>query len=149
MRVLLGCSPGGHLRQLHVLEPWWSAHERHWITFPTGDALTLLAGEQVTHAHHPTTRNIPNLLRNLVLVFGVIRRFRPDVVVSTGAAIAVPMFVWARLFGVRTVFIEVYDRIDNPTLSARLVRPFTDLFLVQWEQQLEHHRDAVLAGQLL
>jgi len=149
MRVLLGCSPGGHLRQLYVLKPWWSDHEREWITFPTEDALTLLADEKVTHAHHPTTRNIPNLLRNFVLVFGLLRRFRPDVVVSTGAAIAFPMFIWARLFGIRTVFIEVYDRIDNPTLSARLVRPFTDLFLVQWEQQLEHHRGAVLAGQLL
>jgi len=34
-------------------------------------------------------------------------------------------------------------------LTDTLGRPFTDLFLVQWEQQLVHHRGAVLAGQLL
>jgi UDP-N-acetylglucosamine:LPS N-acetylglucosamine transferase len=149
MRVLLAASAGGHLRQLHVLQPWWSAHERHWVTFDTEDAVTMLAGESTTWAHHPTNRNIPNLLRNLVKTFGLVRHYRPDVIVSTGAAIAVPLFIWARIFGIRTVFIEVYDRIENPTLTARLVGPMTDLFLVQWEEQRSFHAGSVVAGQLL
>jgi UDP-N-acetylglucosamine:LPS N-acetylglucosamine transferase len=149
MRVLLAASAGGHLRQLHVLQPWWSAHERHWVTFDTEDAVTMLAGESTTWAYHPTNRNIPNLLRNLVKTFGLVRRYRPDVIVSTGAAIAVPLFIWARIFGIRTVFIEVYDRIENPTLTARLVGPMTDLFLVQWEEQRSFHAGSVVAGQLL
>lgn len=149
MRVLLAASAGGHLRQLYVLKPWWSQHERHWVTFDTEDAITLLAGETITFAHHPTTRNIPNLIRNLIRTFGLLRRYRPDVVVSTGAAIAVPVFVWAKLFGIRTVFIEVYDRIENPTLTARLVAPITDLFLVQWEEQRSFHKRSIVVGQLL
>ncbi len=149
MRILFACSSGGHLRQLAVLKPWWSKHERHWISFDTGDALSLLEDEETTWAYRPTTRNIPNLIRNLGRTFRVLRRYRPDVVVSTGAAIAVPVFFWAKLFGVRTVFIEVYDRIDNPTLSGRLVRPITDLFLVQWEEQQELYKGSVVAGRLL
>jgi UDP-N-acetylglucosamine:LPS N-acetylglucosamine transferase len=149
VRVLLAGSAGGHLRQLYVLNDWWREHDRHWVTFDTEDAIALLAGEQITWAHHPTTRNIPNLIRNFVRTFGLMRRYRPDVVVSTGAAIAVPLFVWARLFGIRTVFIEVYDRIENPTLTSRLVRPMTDLFLVQWEEQRRLHKGSVVAGQLL
>lgn len=149
MRILLACSSGGHLRQLDVLRPWWSQHDRHWMTFDTADALSTLEGEQVTWAYHPTARNIPNLIRNLGRTFTLMRRYRPDVVVSTGSAIAVPLFFWAKAFGVRTVFIEVYDRIDNATLSARIVRPITDLFLVQWERQLELYKGSVLAGRLL
>jgi UDP-N-acetylglucosamine:LPS N-acetylglucosamine transferase len=149
MRILFAASAGGHLRQLDVLRPWWTSHERHWVTFETEDALTMLQGEDVTRAFHPTTRNIPNLIRNAVVMLSVIRKFKPDVVVSTGAAVAVPAFLWAKIFGIRTVFIEVYDRIDSPTLTARLVGPFTDLFLVQWDEQLAFHRRAVLAGQLL
>jgi UDP-N-acetylglucosamine:LPS N-acetylglucosamine transferase len=149
VRVLLACSAGGHLRQLYVLKDWWGRHDRHWVTFDTEDAIALLAGEQITWAHHPTTRNIPNLIRNFVRTFGLVRRYRPDVIVSTGAAIAVPLFVWARVFGIRTVFIEVYDRIEKPTLTSRLVRPMTDLFLVQWEEQRRLHKGSVLAGQLL
>lgn len=149
VRILLACSAGGHLRQLYALKDWWRQHERHWVTFDTEDAITLLAGEDITYAYHPTTRNIPNLIRNFVRTFGLVRSYRPDVVVSTGAAIALPLFIWAKVFGIRIVFIEVYDRIENPTLTSRLVRPMTDLFLVQWEEQLRLHKGSVLAGPLM
>jgi UDP-N-acetylglucosamine:LPS N-acetylglucosamine transferase len=149
MRVLLACSTGGHLSQLEALRPWWSEHERHWITFDKPDARSLLAGEVITWAHHPTTRNIPNLIRNFGVGWRVLRRFRPEVIVSTGAAVAVPVFYLAKLMGIRTVYVEVYDRIDSRTLTGRLVRPISDLFLVQWDEQLKLYPNATMIGQLL
>ena len=146
LRVLLVCSSGGHLSQLLPLRPWWGGHERVWVTFPTLDARSKLADERVVWAAHPTTRNIPNLIRNLGIALRQIRRVRPDVVVSTGAGVAVP-FVWgARLFGIATVYVEVVDRIDGPTLTGRLCRPVTDLFLVQWQDQLRFYRGSILLG---
>ena len=59
------CSSGGHLAQLFRLRRWWEDHERVWVTFDTPDATSLLATEPVVGAHHPTTRNHPNALRNL------------------------------------------------------------------------------------
>lgn len=149
MRILLACSSGGHLRQLAALKPWYSKYEHHWMTFDTADAKSILEDEDKTWIHHPTARNIPNLIRNLGLTLRTLRRFRPDVIVTTGSAIAVPLFFWAKILGVRTVFIEVYDRIDSATLSARIVRPITDLFLVQWEEQTELYKDSVVAGRLM
>ncbi len=105
------------------------------MCFDTPEALDLLRDEQVTWAHHPTTRNVVNLVRNLGLAWRVLRRERPDVVISTGAGVAVPFFVLARLTGISTTYLEVYDRIDTPTLTARLCRPFTDRMLVQWDEQ--------------
>ena len=55
--------------------------------------------------------------------------------VSTGAAVAFPFFIVAKVMRVPTVYIEVYDRLDSPTLTGRLCRPITDLFCVQWEEQ--------------
>lgn len=148
-RALLVGSSGGHLAQLVAMAGWWRETERRWVTFDTADAVSTLPGEQVAWAHHPTTRNIPNLLRNLVLAIRVLRDWRPDVVVSNGAAVAVPFFLVARLLGVRTVYLEVYDRVDSRTLTGRLVRPFTDLFLVQWPEQLDLYPEARLVGPLL
>jgi UDP-N-acetylglucosamine:LPS N-acetylglucosamine transferase len=148
-RVLLVGSSGGHLSQLLALRPWWSSRDRLWVTFDTPDATSLLAAERTVWAHHPTTRNIPNLLRNTALAVRVLRRFRPDVVVSTGAAVAFPFFVLARTFRIPTVYIEVYDRIDLTTLTGRLCRPFTSLFLVQWDEQQRLYPGAVLVGTLL
>lgn len=148
-RILFVGSSGGHLAQLVALRDWWGEHERRWVTFATADAISTLPGETVAWAHHPTTRNIPNLLRNLVLAVRVLRDWRPDVVVSNGAAVAVPFFLLARLLGIRTVYLEVYDRVDSRTLTGRLVRPLTDLFLVQWPEQLRLYPGGHLVGTLL
>ena len=146
LRILLVCSSGGHLAQLHRLRSWWSAHDRAWVTFDKADARSLLPGERVWWAHHPTTRNIPNLIRNTRLATRVVREYRPDVVISTGAGVAVPFLLWGRALGARAVFLEVFDRIDSPTLTGRMCYPFSDLFLVQWEEQRRRFPDALVVG---
>jgi len=150
VKVLLVCSSGGHLAHLTSLEPWWGRHERHWVTFETVDATTKLVGEKVTYAYAPTTRNLVNLVRNSFLAVRVLRRERPDVIVTTGAGSAVPFFWLRRLAGpqVRTVYLEVIDRVDSPTLTGRLCRPVTDLFCVQWREQLRWYPEALLVGKV-
>lgn len=148
-RALLVGSSGGHLAQLRVVGELWPTDRRRWVTFDTPDALSLLEGEQVTWAHHPTTRSLTKLVRNTILAWRVLRHERPDVVLSTGAAVAFPFFVLARLRRIPTVYIEVYDRLDSATLTGRLCRPFTSLFLVQWEEQRSLYRDAYIVGPLL
>jgi UDP-N-acetylglucosamine:LPS N-acetylglucosamine transferase len=105
----------------------------------------LLRGENVIPAFAPTTRNIPNAVRNLRLAIRVIRAEQPDVVVSDGAGVAFPFFVVARALRVPTVYLEVYDRISRPTLTGKLCYPFTELFLLQWpEQALNYPRGQVI-----
>lgn len=143
-------SSGGHLTQLLSLRRWWSQYDRAWVTFDTPDATSALRDEtDVTWAYHPTTRNVTNLLRNGFLALRTLRRLRPTTVVSTGAAVAFPFFVLAKLFGARTVYIEVYDRVDSPTLTGRLCRPVSDLMLVQWDEQRHLYDDAIVVGRLL
>lgn len=147
--VLLVSSSGGHLAQLNALSPWSRNHNRRWVCFNTPDAVGILRGEDVVWAHHPTTRNLPNLVRNLRLAWRVLRERRPDVVISTGAGVAVPFFVVARLKRIPTVFLEVYDRLDTPTLTGRLCRPFASAMLVQWEEQRSLYRGADVVGCVL
>ena len=78
-----------------------------------------------------------------------LRSYRPDVVVSSGAGVAFPFFLLAKLFGKRTVYVEVYDRIDSPTMTGRLCYPFSDLFLLQWEEQRRNYPKGRVIGSLL
>lgn len=147
--VLLVSTQGGHLAQLLAMRGWWSAHERVWVCPDTADVRDKLADEHVVTSYSPTTRNVPNLLRNLVLAWRVLRRERPSLVVSAGAGVAVPFFVLAWAMRVPTAFIEVYDRIDTATMTGRLCGPFTTVRIAQWESQLEVYPDARLVGPLL
>ncbi|KAB7788128.1 UDP-N-acetylglucosamine--LPS N-acetylglucosamine transferase [Bifidobacterium cebidarum] len=146
MKVCLVSSSGGHLTHLIMLKPFWSKHNRFWVTFDKEDANSALQGEKVYHCFFPTNRNIPNLFRNTVLAWKVLRRERPDLIISSGAAIAVPFFWLGKLFGAKTVYLEVFDRIDKPTLTGRLVTPVTDRFIVEWEEMLNVYPKAINLG---
>lgn len=149
MKVVLVCSSGGHLLLLHQLQGWWESHDRLWVSFRKVDAESMLAGERVVWAFHPTQRSLRNLLRNAALAWRTIRRERPDVVVSTGAGVALPFFLVARLFRIKTVYVEAYERIDNPSLTGRLCYPLSDLFVLQWEEQLRFYPKGKVVGALL
>ena len=142
------CSSGGHLLQLVELRPAWEDFARVWVAFDKSDTRSLLRGERVIHAHGPTNRNIPNLLRNLRVAWRVIRDERPAAILTTGAGLAVP-FAWvARLRGIPTVYIESFTRIERLSLSARLIAPVAGRVYVQWPELARRVRRARFAGNL-
>jgi UDP-N-acetylglucosamine:LPS N-acetylglucosamine transferase len=149
VKIMLVCSAGGHLTQLYRLRPWWQRHERTWVTCAGAQSESLLAGEKWVPAFFPTTRNIPNAMRNVVLAVRLIRAEQPDVLVSDGAGVAFPFFLVGRALGVRTVYLEVYDRIWRPSLTGRLCYPLAELFLVQWPEQTTSYPRGRVVGCLL
>lgn len=144
--VLLVCSSGGHVLQLLSLSEAWGEFSRVWISDDTPDTRSLLRGERVEYAHGPTCRNVRSLALNVLLAWRVLRRTRPRVILSTGAAIAVP-FAWVgRLLGVKVVYVESVTRVDTPSLSARLVAPVASRVYVQWPELAARLRRARYAG---
>ncbi len=135
MKICLVGSSGGHLSHLYMLKPFWEEEERFWVTFDKEDSRSLLKGEKVFHCYFPTNRNIKNLLRNTVVAWKLLCREKPDLLISSGAAVAVPFFYLGKLMGKKLIYMEVFDRIDEPTLTGKLVYPITDRFIVQWEEQ--------------
>ena len=140
-RILLVCSPGGHLLQMLTLEQAWKeGFERTWVTLPGPDVDHLLSGEEVVLANGPTNRSLKNLLRNLRLAWRTLRQYDPEVILSTGAALAVPFFLLGKLSGRRLVYVESLTRIEGLSLSGRLVYPLADVFFVQWPEAVRRKR---------
>ncbi len=130
--MALVCSPGGHLQQMLALQSAWDGLDRFWVTLEGPDASHLLASERVVYAYGPTNRSLLNLARNLVLAWRVMRRCKPDAVLSTGAGLAVPFILLAKLLRRRAVYVESLTRTESLSLSGRLVYPLADAFFVQW-----------------
>lgn len=148
MKICLVGSSGGHLTHLYMTKPVWSQYNRFWVTFDKADARSILEGEKIYSCYYPTNRNVLNLVRNTILAFKVISKERPELIISSGAAVAVPFFYVGKLFGAKLVYIEVFDRIDKPTLTGRMVYPITDKFIVQWEEQKKVYRKAINLGSI-
>lgn len=148
MKVCLVGSSGGHLTHLYMLEPFWKSKDRFWVTFDKEDARSLLAGEKMYSCYFPTNRNLKNLIRNMGVAWKVLRKEKPDLIISSGAAVAVPFFYLGKLFGAKLIYIEVFDRINKPTLTGKLVYPVADKFIVQWDEQKKVYPKAVNLGSI-
>jgi len=146
MKICLVGSSGGHLMHLYLLKEFWEKEERFWVTFDKPDAQSILKAERLYPCHFPTNRSLKNLIKNTFLAFRVLRKERPDVIISSGAAVAVPFFYVGKLFRAKTAYIEVFDRIDAPTITGKLVYPVTDVFIVQWEEMKSVYPKAINLG---
>ena len=121
MTALLVASAGGHLSQLMALRSPIDATDTLWATYDTGQSRSLLAGEQVVHAHHPTTKKPVNAVRNYRLARRVFAEHDIDRVISTGAAVSVPFMFRAHQLGIPCHYIESATRVTGPSLSGRML----------------------------
>ena len=148
-KICIPTSSGGHLTHMRMLMPVIDqAADRFWVTFDKEDANSALKGERVYYCHFPTNRNFKNAVKNTFLAIRLLRKERPNLIISSGAAIAVPFFLVGKLYGAKTVYIEVFDRVDAPTLTGRLVRRITDLFVVQWPEMETVYPGSVNLGSI-
>lgn len=147
-KILLVGSSGGHLAHLYMLKPIWGKNDRAWVTFNKDDANNILKKEKVYHCFFPTNRNFLNLIKNTFLAIKVLHREKPDIIISSGAGVAVPFFWLGKLHRTKNIYIEVYDRIDATTLTGRLCYPVSDLFIVQWEEMKEIYKKAINLGSI-
>ncbi|WP_095761754.1 PssD/Cps14F family polysaccharide biosynthesis glycosyltransferase [Ligilactobacillus salivarius] len=148
MKVCLVGSSGGHLTHLYMLKDFWKDKDRFWVTFDKEDARSILENEKVIPCCYPTNRNIKNLIKNTFLAIKVLLKEKPDLIISSGAAVAVPFFYIGKILGAKLIYIEVFDRIDKPTVTGKLVYPIADKFIVQWEEQKKVYPKAINLGSI-
>lgn len=148
LKVCLVGSSGGHLAHLYMLKPFWKNKNRFWVTFDKEDAKSLLENEKVYPCYYPTNRSIKALIKNLKVAYKVLKKEKPDLIISSGAAVAVPFFYIGKIMGAKLIYIEVFDRLDKPTMTGRMVYPITDKFIVQWEEQRKVYKKAINLGSI-
>lgn len=148
MKIGLVGSSGGHLTHLYMLQSFWEKQDRFWVTFDKEDARCLLKNERVYSCYYPTNRSIKALIINTYKAIKIIAKERPELLISSGAAVAVPFFYIGKLFGTKLIYIEVFDRINKPTMTGKLVYPIVDCFIVQWEEMKKVYPKAVNLGSI-
>lgn len=141
-------SSGGHLTHLYMLKPFWENKKRFWVTFDKEDAKSILKDEKMYPCYFPTNRNLWNLIRNTILAIKILYKEKPDLIISSGAAVAVPFFYIGKLMGAKLIYIEVFDRIDKPTLTGKMVYPIVDKFIVEWEEMKRVYPKAINLGSI-
>lgn len=148
IKVCMVGSSGGHLMHLYMLKPFWQNKRRFWVTFDKADARSLLKDEKMYSCYFPSNRSLKALVINTWKAIKILNKERPDLIVSTGAAPAIPFFYIGKLFGAKNIYIEVFDRINAPTLSGKICYPVADVFIVEWEEMKKVYPKAKNLGSI-
>jgi UDP-N-acetylglucosamine:LPS N-acetylglucosamine transferase len=78
----------------------------------------------------------------------IIHKTKCDVIISAGSAMSVPLFIVAKLYGMKTIFLESWSRITTKSNAGRLCYPLSDLFFIQWRELKALYPKAIYRGRL-
>ena len=148
MKACFVASSGGHWEELMCIKAIAEEHDSFYVTEEGGQArdsslkkLYLLP--QINRRQKDFAWRFARLL---VSAGRIMRKEKPDFVITTGALIAFPFCLYAKLMGAKVIYIESFARVNDRSLTGKLVYPFADLFLVQWESLLELYPKAKYVG---
>jgi beta-1,4-N-acetylglucosaminyltransferase len=142
-KICLACSVGGHLQEILQLKPVYGEHPHFYVL---NDRISLPeALEGRTYFIRHSERDL-GFFCNLWEALKIFRRERPTHLISTGASLAVPLALVARVMGIRVMFIETFAAITRPTLTGRLLYWIANRFVYQWPGLQDHYPSAQYAG---
>ena len=95
-----------------------------------------------------TRWNKVGLIRMALKLAWIIRREKPDVVISTGAAPGYVALRLGRLAGARTIWLDSIANVEQLSMSGTRIGRYADLWLTQWphlaKPQGPHYAGTVL-----
>jgi beta-1,4-N-acetylglucosaminyltransferase len=145
-RIGVISSCGGHLTEVRALRDAYAHHEHFYVVndrilLPPDMATRTIF---ITHAERDW-----RVLLNFVEAWKILRRERPQLLLSTGAGPIVPFAVVGKLFGIPTIFVETITRVRAPSLTGRLMYWLTDEFYYQWEGLRDYFPKGKFGGPLI
>jgi UDP-N-acetylglucosamine:LPS N-acetylglucosamine transferase len=136
MKIGLVCSHGGHFTEtLQILEAF-ADQEIFFATYHSAredEVCRLAPAYFIDNIGTSPWR----MVKACFWALSILLRERPYVVASLGAEIALPFMYLAKIMGIKTIYIESWCRVENLSLTGRLVYPIVDEFWVQWPQLLK------------
>lgn len=135
-RVFAVASAGGHWQQLMELRPAFAGDETLYATTLRGlpDEFRATPSCYVPDCSRSDIWRIGWVAA--VLLYHLLR-FRPDVVITTGALPGVVALTLAKGLGARTIWVDSVANAEEMSMSGKLARRVSDLWVSQWPSVAE------------
>ena len=143
-------SAGGHFEQIKQLKDVYNKYDCFYVVPRTK------ATEAIRQKHYIVSdlirkNKIIMLLRMVQMTveqFIIFNREKPDVIITTGAAVAIQMCLIGKIFRKKVIYIESYARITTPNKTGLFLYKFADYFIIQWEALKKYYPNAVYGGSI-
>jgi len=152
IKVCIACSAGGHFSE--ALKATGNIkYDKYYVTYFEKRLQEFTKNNKtyfITHPRHCTFIFRSFLfLKNCIESTLILLREKPDLIISTGADVAVATCIIGKLLGKKLIYIEGGGNVTTKSISGRIIYPFADLFIVQWERALDNFPKAKYGGPLI
>ena len=148
-KICLISSSGGHFEQLMMLR---KLSEKNDIFIVTEKTKYNKNDEKINYYVSQVNRKEILFLIKMILIliksFYIFVKEKPDVIISTGVLVSIPMLYLGHIFHKKVIYIESFAKISSPTMTGNLVykHHWADKFYVQWQSMLEFYPTAIYKG---
>lgn len=148
-KICLVASSGGHFSQLKMLEKLQEKYKIFYVTEKTN-----YHQNNQSIKYYMVQVNRKELLCIIKLFFVFIKSLyillkeKPDVIISTGALVTIPMCILGKIMEKKVIYIESFANINTPTKTGKLMYKVSDKFYVQWKSMLKCYPNATYMGGL-
>ena len=147
-KVCFAASSGGHLEEISRLREIRDEYDSFLFT-ESGNFNELILCDKVYYVKQ-INRKEKGFLFHFVKLFAVsakvLKAENPDCIISTGALATFPICLIGKLKGKKIIFIESFARVDDSSLTGKLMKKVADLYIVQWKELLDLVPNAVYGG---
>lgn len=126
-------SSGGHWTQLRRLAPAFAGCDVLWVGVHPSYGLEV-APDRFALVPDGNRWDKIRLLRVAIATLATVLRFRPHVIISTGAAPGFFALRFGSLLGIRTLWLDSIANADELSLSGVKASKFATLALTQWPE---------------
>ncbi|WP_300599206.1 glycosyltransferase [Niabella sp.] len=132
MKVFAVASMGGHWIQLLRLKPAFEGME---VVFVSNNKRfsSMVPGEKFYAVADGNRNSKLKLIRSFYEVLRIIKKERPDVIVTTGAAPGLMALLAGKLLGIRTVWIDSIANVERLSMSGKIALKIAGRVYTQWE----------------
>jgi UDP-N-acetylglucosamine:LPS N-acetylglucosamine transferase len=149
LRICLVASAGGHLSELLRIKDSWDKYDSFCLT--TSDVVREELQEYgKVYVVGECNRQQPfKVMVVLARCARAVFRERPDILISTGAAVGCIACFLSKLIGAKIIWMDSITNVERISLSGRMVRYIADLFLVQWPEFNEQYNNVEYVGEVI
>ena len=151
LKICCISSHGGHLHELEEALKDVDQSQMYWVTYKTKHTKMVMNTKGRRHYFiiDPVTSKSLFIVNALQSLWHLLIE-RPNVVISTGAGMAFPTLVLAKiLLGAKIIYIESAAAVVDATRTAKMIYPKSDLFLIQWKGLKKDFPNAIYTGGVL
>jgi len=124
------------MTEMRELSDVYEKHEYFWITYRGAESSSLKDAYYYTDYKSVFVK----MVIQLMTVWRILLIEKPDLMISTGAAIAIPAAIYSKVCRVKIIYMDCGTSIYEPSGTSRYMIQLADVFLTQWPNMVKVYK---------